>query len=186
MDLALVGDGCDRAKLAAYIRTRDMGGNVRLMGQREDIAPLMMLADLYVHASVFEGLPLVVLEAMNAGLPIVATPAPGVDEAIDDATATLAAAGRVPSARAVAVIGAPADPAHVLHNLGASLEKIETEGEAEVTLGGTASMSFFSQRPAIMIRVAGPSSVRRLETLARRLAASSSGRSRGWHGTLPH
>ncbi|MBB3065522.1 bifunctional alpha/beta hydrolase/OsmC family protein [Limibacillus halophilus] len=50
--------------------------------------------------------------------------------------AVLAAAGDVPECRAVATIGAPADPAHVAHNFGASQEEIERVGEAEVTLAG--------------------------------------------------
>ena len=50
--------------------------------------------------------------------------------------AVLAAAGEVPEARAVATIGAPADPAHVSHNFGAHIEEIEEKGEAEVSLAG--------------------------------------------------
>jgi alpha/beta superfamily hydrolase len=50
--------------------------------------------------------------------------------------AVLAAAHRIPDARAVVTIGAPADVAHVLHNFGASLADIETKGEADVKLAG--------------------------------------------------
>jgi len=50
--------------------------------------------------------------------------------------AVLAAAGSIPSVEAVAVIGAPADPAHVLHNFGADLATIRATGSAEVTLAG--------------------------------------------------
>ncbi len=50
--------------------------------------------------------------------------------------AVLAAAGRVPEAKAVVTIGAPADAGHVLHNFGSSLEAIERDGEAEVGLAG--------------------------------------------------
>lgn len=50
--------------------------------------------------------------------------------------AVLAAAPRIPASKAVATIGAPADPAHVLHNFGTSLDAIRAEGEAEVTLAG--------------------------------------------------
>jgi len=48
----------------------------------------------------------------------------------------LAAAAQVPSAVAVATIGAPSDPGHVAHLFADAKEQIETEGEAEVTLGG--------------------------------------------------
>jgi putative redox protein len=50
--------------------------------------------------------------------------------------AVLAAAGRIPEAKAVVTIGAPADAAHVLHQLGGSLDRIRSEGEAEVRLAG--------------------------------------------------
>ncbi|WP_029031720.1 bifunctional alpha/beta hydrolase/OsmC family protein [Salinarimonas rosea] len=50
--------------------------------------------------------------------------------------ATIAAAARIPEAKAVVTIGAPAEPAHVTHALGASLETIERDGSARVTLAG--------------------------------------------------
>ena len=50
--------------------------------------------------------------------------------------AVLAAAHRIPEAKAVVTIGAPADVAHVLHQLGGSLEEIRTKGVAEVRLAG--------------------------------------------------
>ncbi len=50
--------------------------------------------------------------------------------------AVLAAAGRIPEAKAVATIGAPADADHVIQNFGACLATIEQQGEAEVSLAG--------------------------------------------------
>ena len=50
--------------------------------------------------------------------------------------AVLAAASRIPDSRAVVTIGAPAEPSHVLHALGASVEAIRETGQSEVTLGG--------------------------------------------------
>ena len=50
--------------------------------------------------------------------------------------AAIAAAPRLPGVRAVATIGAPHEPGHVLHNLGTELETIRAEGEARVTLAG--------------------------------------------------
>lgn len=51
-------------------------------------------------------------------------------------TAVLAAAGRIEAARAVVTIGAPADPAHVIHHFADRREQIALDGEAEVDLGG--------------------------------------------------
>jgi len=50
--------------------------------------------------------------------------------------AVLQAAAELPAVRAVTTIGAPADPAHVLRHVHASLEQIEEQGEAEVDIGG--------------------------------------------------
>ncbi|WP_350333401.1 bifunctional alpha/beta hydrolase/OsmC family protein [Coralliovum pocilloporae] len=50
--------------------------------------------------------------------------------------ATLAAAGDIPEARAVATIGAPSEADHVIHNFAAHLDEIEHSGEAEVSLAG--------------------------------------------------
>ena len=50
--------------------------------------------------------------------------------------AVLAAAAEIPSAKAVVTIGAPADPAHVIHNFGCKIEEITEKGEAEVALAG--------------------------------------------------
>jgi putative redox protein len=50
--------------------------------------------------------------------------------------AVLQAAGRIPSVKAVATIGAPADPGHVTHLFDASLETIDREGSAEIVLAG--------------------------------------------------
>jgi putative redox protein len=50
--------------------------------------------------------------------------------------AVLVAAERIPEAKAVVTIGAPADVAHVLQQLGGSLDRIRSEGEAEVKLAG--------------------------------------------------
>jgi putative redox protein len=51
-------------------------------------------------------------------------------------TAVLAAAERIPESKAVVTIGSPASPDHVIAQFGADTARIETEGKAEVTLGG--------------------------------------------------
>lgn len=109
VDLAIVGDGPDRAALIRRIRDVGMAGHVRLLGERENVAALMGVADIYVHAAAFEGLPLILLEAMAARLPIVAMPGPGIDEALGEDTAILATSDRA-DALAAAIERALADP----------------------------------------------------------------------------
>ena len=50
--------------------------------------------------------------------------------------AVLAAAGDLPSVKAVVTIGAPVDPAHALHHFGEGVEKVKREGEAAITIAG--------------------------------------------------
>ncbi len=89
----LAGDGPLLIPTARAVSAKGLAGSVRMLGTRSDIADLMTLADLLVLPSAFEGLPLVALEAMAAGLPVVATIAPGNAEAIEDGvTGRLAAA----------------------------------------------------------------------------------------------
>jgi len=80
----LAGEGPLLIRTARAIAAKSLAGTVRMLGTRSDVADLMTLADLLVLPSAFEGLPLVALEAMAAGLPVVATVAPGNAEAIED------------------------------------------------------------------------------------------------------
>ncbi len=101
----LAGDGPLLVPIARTVAAAGLAGTVRMLGNRGDIADLMTLADLLVLPSAFEGLSLAALEAMAAGLPIVATDAPGNAEAIEDGvTGRLSAAD--PASFAATVIAA--------------------------------------------------------------------------------
>lgn len=82
--LLLVGTGEMQASARALVDELGLGAHVRFLGRREDIADLMGAADLFVLPSRFEGLPLAVLEAMAAGLPVVATRIGGTMEALGE------------------------------------------------------------------------------------------------------
>lgn len=71
--LVIAGEGRQRGSLAAQIHSLGLGGHAFLLGQRDDASCLLAVADVYVNSSLLEGTPVSVLEAMAAGLPIVAT-----------------------------------------------------------------------------------------------------------------
>ncbi|TNF47754.1 glycosyltransferase [bacterium] len=71
--LLIVGSGEDGPALERQIKDRQMDNRVRMLGSREDVYGLMTASDYFVLPSLWEGGPLVVLEAMAAGLPVVAT-----------------------------------------------------------------------------------------------------------------
>jgi glycosyltransferase involved in cell wall biosynthesis len=78
-ELALVGSGPDREPLAA----RKVPG-VRLVGQRRDVRDWLAAADVVAVPSRWEGMPLVLLEAMAVGRSVVAADVPGAREALGD------------------------------------------------------------------------------------------------------
>ena len=81
--LVLVGDGPDRNQLEALAnRDPSLSKQVVWLGRRDDVPGLMKASDLLVLSSLWEGMPNVVLEAMAAGLPVVATKVEGVSDLI--------------------------------------------------------------------------------------------------------
>ena len=81
---AVAGDGDDRPLFESMIRERGLGDRFRLLGQRSDVPALLASSDAFVLPSAREGLPLSVLEAMAAGVPVIATNIPGTDEVVTD------------------------------------------------------------------------------------------------------
>lgn len=80
----LVGDGEQRPRLQEQVRKAGLGEFFLFLGQRKDIPEVFSCCDLFVLASHAEGLPNALLEAMAAGLPVVATGVGGVPEIIED------------------------------------------------------------------------------------------------------
>ena len=80
----LVGDGVLRKKLEKLVSEYKLGQEVILTGWRDDIQLILSSLDVFVLTSRWEGLPVVVLEAMAAGLPVVATNTGGVSEIISE------------------------------------------------------------------------------------------------------
>jgi glycosyltransferase involved in cell wall biosynthesis len=80
----IVGDGPDRPELERRLRGLGLTESVRLAGSRDDVPALLAAADVFVLSSRSEGAPVSVLEAMAAGLPVVATRVGGVPELVED------------------------------------------------------------------------------------------------------
>lgn len=108
--LTLAGDGPLRAALEARARQLAPRVTVRFVGWVDDVAPLFAAADLFVLPSRDEPFGIVVLEAMAAGVPIVATRTAGPLEVLNADMAALVDVGDV-AALATAIANALADPA---------------------------------------------------------------------------
>jgi glycosyltransferase involved in cell wall biosynthesis len=82
--LLILGDGPLRAELEDLVRRHHMDSSVVFTGLVKNPRAVLSLADIFVHPSLHrEGLPLAVLEAMDLGLPVVASRIGGIPEAVE-------------------------------------------------------------------------------------------------------
>jgi glycosyltransferase involved in cell wall biosynthesis len=77
-----IGDGPLRARTQRRISDRGLTDRFRLLGQRSDVAALLPGLDVFAMASLYEGLPCAVVEAMDCGVPVVATAVNAVPELV--------------------------------------------------------------------------------------------------------
>ncbi len=78
----LIGGGELEGRISERIGRLGIAGSVRMLGHRDDVAEIYPLLDVFVLSSLWEGLPYVILEAMAAGLPVVASRVPGVEDVV--------------------------------------------------------------------------------------------------------
>ena len=81
--LLLVGDGVLRPKVETAVQGLGLEGTVRFLGTRADVKDIMGSCDVFLFPSLHEGLPVAALEAGGAGLPLVGTNVPGLNEIVE-------------------------------------------------------------------------------------------------------
>ena len=79
-ELLIVGDGPERVALEQVAAKLPCHDRIRFLGQRRDVPQLLVASDLLLLPSRWEGMPNVVMQAMAAGLPVLATEVEGIDE----------------------------------------------------------------------------------------------------------
>lgn len=84
--LTLVGDGPERKSLEAQVRQKDLHGAVTFLGYlgQAEVAEQLNKSDVLVLPSFAEGVPVVLMEAMAAQLPVIATRVAGVQELVEN------------------------------------------------------------------------------------------------------
>lgn len=102
LTIALVGDGEEREALGRLVRELDLDQQVSFLGWRSDVSELVGALDVLAVTSTSEALPLVVLEAMAAGVAVVSTEVGEIPRVLGDGVAGLL----VPSGDAPALAGA--------------------------------------------------------------------------------
>lgn len=81
--LLLIGDGPDLGKALETARSMGIGDDVESLGEQDQILPLLSIADLFLLTSQQESFGLAALEAMAAGVPVVASDVGGLREVVD-------------------------------------------------------------------------------------------------------
>ncbi|MHC1785287.1 MAG: glycosyltransferase [Anaerolineaceae bacterium] len=81
--LIIAGRGNEKENLKKKIDEYDLTGKIILLGERSDVPALLAASDLFLSASYWEGMPISILEAMSAGLPVIATDVGGVPEILE-------------------------------------------------------------------------------------------------------
>lgn len=82
--LVLVGLDCMCGEIQRYAATTGLSDKIHFLGPREDVADLLNIMDVFCLPSVYEGLPLTILEAMACGVPVVGSNVMGINEVITD------------------------------------------------------------------------------------------------------
>ena len=80
--LILVGGGEEEGNLKKLAIKKDVKNDVTFLGQRSDVNQILKAFDIFIFPSLTEGLPLVIIEAMATGLPVVASYVGGIPELI--------------------------------------------------------------------------------------------------------
>jgi glycosyltransferase involved in cell wall biosynthesis len=106
----IAGDGPERPALEAEIASLGVADAVELLGERDDVPDLLAGADVLALPSLSEGMPMSVLEAMAAGLPVVASHVGGVGELVVDGATGMLVPPADPAALAGALNELAADP----------------------------------------------------------------------------
>jgi glycosyltransferase involved in cell wall biosynthesis len=83
-ELDLIGDGPLMAEVQSLAAALGLAGRVRFLGQRTDVDQILADAQAYLLVTNWEGFPRSILEAMRAGLPVVASSVAGIDESVRD------------------------------------------------------------------------------------------------------
>lgn len=109
--LLIVGEGDERAAIEASVARHNLQQHVRLTGSRSDVADLLAASDAFLMSSISEGIPLTIIEAMAAELPVVSTAVGGIPEMITSGQNGFLAPARQPAELSRCLVSLAQSPA---------------------------------------------------------------------------
>lgn len=130
----LIGDGPLEDDLTALAKELGIEDRVHFMGLRDDVADLLVISDLFVLPSMWEGFGIAIIEAMAAGAPVVASDVDGIQEIVNHGETGLLASPKDPESFATAMEHL-LDNADIARNM---VEKARADVEARFSLEATA------------------------------------------------
>ena len=125
--LLIAGDGEHRASLERRASELELGSAVRFLGRCDAsrVRGLLRRARALVVPSIYEGMPLVVLEAMEAGVPVIASAVSGIPEVVEDGGTGWLVPPEEPGDLAAALAAAWTDPAEAARRGAAGRRRVE-------------------------------------------------------------
>jgi glycosyltransferase involved in cell wall biosynthesis len=124
--LWLLGVGPEEERIRALTKEQGLEESVRFLGFRSDLEQVLSLADIMVHPSHMEGVPLAILSGLAAGLPVVATAVGGLPEVVRNGESGILIPPGRPDELASAVLGLAGDEGRC-RELGAAAKRFIEE-----------------------------------------------------------
>ena len=131
-----IGSGPLKEEAQRQAELLGLANQMHFPGHRTDIAACLAVMDCYVQTSHWEGFPLVILEAMAAGVPVIATDIPGTNEAIQSGKDGLLVPLADPQACSQAIRQILSDPGLANQFRQAAKEKVSTRFNRQQMLSG--------------------------------------------------
>ena len=132
--LLIVGDGAGLGVVRARIQALGLEQSVLVMGARSDVPTILAAMDVFCLPSEMEGMPMTVLEAMAAALPVVASNVGGIPAVVEAGRTGLIVPARAPEELEAALLALAIDPGRAREMGGAGRERLLEKFSLEQTI----------------------------------------------------
>jgi glycosyltransferase involved in cell wall biosynthesis len=125
LHILFIGDGELREELQALTKRLGLEGHIHFLGTRGDVPALLAASDSFALPSLWEGLPMALIEAMASGLPVIATEVSGTNQVMVSGETGLLVPPGDASALATAIASVLTDPARAASMGAAARQRVE-------------------------------------------------------------